>query len=186
MAAEEIAHKVLKEDGDIQIRLYEPSVVAEITIEGTQKEAPNKAFRTLFDFINGNNVAQKEIEMTTPVSQEPVSQKIPMTTPVSQQRSEPGKWTIAFHMPSDMNLDETPKPKDERVSIREIPFQKKAAIRFSGTRSDNNIEKHESELRTYLKENDIPYKEPPKYAFYNSPFMPWFLRRNEVMFTLEE
>ena len=185
MATEEIAYNVIKKDGDIEIREYDETVVAEVTVKGTQKEAPSKAFRTLFNYIQGNNIAKQDIPMTAPVSQELKSQKIPMTAPVSQEQDAKGQWTIAFYMPNDMDFENTPLPKDEAVSIRRIPSVQKIAIRFSGTRSDSNIAEHENELKQYIVKNKIEVAGTPMYAFYNAPWTPWFMRRNEVMFTVK-
>ncbi len=185
MAAEEIEYKVIKKDGDIEIREYAETVVAEVTVEGSQKEAPSKAFRTLFNYISGENIAKQEIPMTTPVSQELSSQKIPMTSPVSQQQEGQNSWTIAFYMPNDMDFENTPLPKNDSVTIRRVPAVQKIAVRFSGTRSDNNIAEHESELKQYIVDNKIEVTGAPMYAFYNPPWTPWFLRRNEILFTLK-
>ena len=183
MAAEEIAHKVVKEDGNIQIRDYESTVIAKVDVKSSREEAGGKAFMTLFNYIQGENVATQEIPMTAPVSQVE-SQKIPMTAPVSQEQQAEGVWSIAFHMPNDMALKTTPKPKNENVTITEIPARRMAAIRFSGRGTDSNVYEHEKELRAYLDKNEIAYIDEPVYAFYNSPMVPWFLRRNEVLFPL--
>lgn len=186
MAADEIAHNVIKQDGNIQIREYAPTVVAEVTIQSTRSEAPSRAFRTLFDYISGNNITAQNIPMTTPVSQEPSSsQEIPMTTPVSQEQADDGSWTIAFYMPNDMKLEDAPQPKNEKIIMRAVPAKRMAAIRFSGRGTDSNIAQHEKELRDYLNANDIAYEDKPLYAFYDAPFVPWFLRRNEVLLTLK-
>lgn len=185
MATEEAAYSVIKKDGDIEIRQYEETVVAEVTVNGTQKQAPSKAFRTLFKYIQGNNVAKQEIPMTAPVSQELKSQKIPMTAPVSQEQNIEGEWVIAFYMPNDMNFENTPIPQNDAVTIRRVPAVQKIALRFSGTRSDGNIAEHESELKQYIEDNKIKVTGAPMYAFYNPPWTPWFMRRNEVMFTVK-
>ena len=184
MATEEIAHKVIKKDGDIEIRAYEETVIVKVIVESTRREAPNKAFRTLFNFISGDNIMKQDIAMTAPVSQQPVSQKIPMTTPVAQEKTGEGQWQIAFYMPNDMEFDTTPKLTNENVTIERIPAQKMAAIRFSGRGTDSNIAEHETELLQYLEVNKIDYIPEPIYAFYDAPWVPWFLRRNEVLFKL--
>lgn len=184
MATDEIAHKVLKEEGNIEIRAYEPSVVAEVEVRAQRDEATGKAFRTLFNYISGNNVSSKKIAMTTPVAQE-ASQKIDMTTPVSQEKSGENTWMIAFYMPNEMSFETTPKPKDKRINIRAVPAKKMIAIRFSGRSTDSNVYQHEKELRDYIKKSDIKFKDKPLYAFYSAPFVPWFLKRNEVLFELK-
>lgn len=188
MAVEEIKYTVIEELGsDIEIRDYAPVVIAEVTIEGSRSEAPGAAFSYLFDYISGNNIAAQEIPMTAPVSQEAVpSQKIPMTAPVTQEQLEPDVWKVAFYMPADMTMDNAPAPKSDKVSLREVDFGKMIAIRFSGRGSDSNINKHDKELKQYLNDNDIAFDESGRViAFYNSPFTPWFLRRNEVLYPLK-
>jgi effector-binding domain-containing protein len=183
MATEEIAHTVIEKDGDIEIRHYDETVMAEVIVEGDRDEAINRAFRTLFNYIDGNNIA-----MTTPVSQEQssVSKKIAMTTPVSQKQADgENTWSVAFYMPNDMSYEDTPKPKDDAVTIRRVPERKMAAIRFSGLRSNGNLEDHEQELRDYLQTNNIIHDDTPLYAFYDAPWVPWFLRRNEILLPLQ-
>ncbi len=186
MATEEIKYNVLQQDGDIEIRSYTPVVIAEVTVEGSRSEAPNAAFRTLFNYITGENVAAQKIPMTAPVSQEAVSQKIPMTAPVTQEQLEPNVWKIAFYMPADMTLASAPKPKSDKITLREVNFGKMVAIRFSGRGSDSNINEHDEKLKTYLTNNNIAFDKTKRViAFYNSPFVPWFLRRNEVLYPVK-
>lgn len=190
MAVEEIKYEVLKKDGNVEIREYAPVIIAEVTVEGARSEAPSAAFRTLFKYISGDNIAasggSQEIPMTAPVSQEAVQQKIPMTAPVTQEQLEPNLWKVAFYMPADMTMETAPTPKSDKITIREVKFGKMAALRFSGRSSTNNIVEHDTELKTYLRENDITFKEKGRIlAFYNSPFTPWFLRRNEVLYPIK-
>ena len=184
MASDEIAHKVLKEEGNIQIREYKSAVKAVVDIKASRSDATGKAFRVLFNFIRGNNISSKEISMTTPVSQTS-SQEISMTTPVSQEKSSEGSWSVAFYMPNKMSFEETPKPKDKRISIEKVPARKMIAIKFSGRSTDSNIYEHEKELKEYIKKNEIKTVGDPIYAFYSAPFIPWFMRRNEVIFVVE-
>lgn len=40
----------------------------------------------------------------------------------------------------------------------------------------------ERALRTWLRERDVKPAGPATYAYYNAPFVPGFLKRNEVVF----
>ena len=189
IAVEEIQYNVVKKESDIEIREYKPVVIAEVTVEGSRSEAPNTAFRILFDYISGNNIAAQKIPMTAPVSQEAVSekipQKIPMTAPVTQEQVEPDVWKIAFYMPTDMTLETAPKPNSDKITIKEVKFGKMIALRFSGRWTDSNIEEHDNELKSYMQDNNITFNKNDRIlAFYNAPFTPWFLRRNEVLYPL--
>lgn len=185
VASEEITYSVIKSDDNIELRQYQPANVAQITISGTRKEAANKAFMPLFNYIQGNNIASEKIPMTTPVSQAAASQKIPMTTPVSSQQTGEGEWVVSFYMPNEMSVNEVPTPKDERITIKHIPARTIAAIQFSGRPSHEELEAYADKLRQYLEANAINYNNDPLFAFYNSPQTPDFMRRNEVLFEID-
>ena len=180
MAIEEAGYTVVATDGDLELRDYEPRVLVETTVEGDFEESGNRAFRLLFNYISGANRSRTKIEMTAPVSQEAASEKIPMTAPVSQERG-PGGWRVAFLLPASYSWETAPLPTDERVSLRRVPAQRMAAIRFSGTWGWSRFDEHEKALRDFIAERGLAIAGPPEYARYNPPFTPWFLRRNEVL-----
>ena len=179
-AVEEAKYEVLSRDGDIELRQYEGSIVAETVVRGDFDEAGNRAFRKLFRYIDGNNEAREEIAMTAPVSQEAASEKIAMTAPVSQQR-QGDAWAVSFMMPASYTMDTVPKPVDPEVRIREIPAQRVAAIRYSGFWSEKNYSEHLAELEAWLRANALEPAGEPVWARYDPPFKPWFMRRNEIL-----
>jgi effector-binding domain-containing protein len=179
-AVEEAKYEVLSRDGAIELRDYESSIVAETVVSGDFDEAGNRAFRKLFNFIDGNNVAGEEIAMTAPVSQEAASEKIAMTAPVSQSR-DGDAWAVSFMMPAAYTMETVPKPVDPEVRIREIPSQRMAAIRYSGFWSEKNYREHLSELENWLQANGLEPAGDPVWARYDAPFKPWFMRRNEIL-----
>jgi hypothetical protein len=144
----------------------------------------------------------QEIEMTTPVIQEAIAsedrktkmtdsarqeqlesegQEIEMTSPVRQETIDSTKYRIAFVMPKQFTLATLPKPKDDRIQIREIPAKKVAVIRYSGTWSEENYKEHEALLYQFLMEKGYKVIGEPVWARYDPPFMPWLFRRNEIM-----
>ena len=56
-----------------------------------------------------------------------------------------------------------------------------AVKKFPGRWSEKNYKKFENQLLDALVENDIEVIRDPIFARYNSLFVPWFMRRNEVM-----
>ncbi|MEM1376266.1 MAG: heme-binding protein, partial [Pseudomonadota bacterium] len=79
-----------------------------------------------------------------------------------------------------------PSPADRSVTLHEIEPSRRAAIRFSGVANDNLIAEQESKLRDWLAERGVDVAgSEPTYAYYNDPMTPGPLRRNEVMFILE-
>ena len=180
MAVEEAKYRVLSRDGDIEIRLYEPQIVAEVVVGGPLEDAGTVAFRKLFNYISGENRSRAKIAMTAPVAQEPQQEKIAMTAPVSQESTEKG-WAVSFMMPASYTMDTIPEPLDADVNIREIPSRTAAAIRYSGFWSEVRYQKFLGILRDWLAERKLTAIGEPIWARYNPPFMPWFLRRNEIM-----
>lgn len=180
VAAEEPQYQVLEQSGDFEIRQYQPYIVAETLVAGDFSEVGNKGFQRLFDYIQGKNRKKEEIPMTAPVTQETASAKIPMTAPVGQEKAA-GKWRITFVMPSSYTMATLPEPLDPEIKLTKIPGRLMAVHRYSGTWSKARYEAKERELREFIKEKGLEAVGEPLWARYNPPFMPWFLRRNEVM-----
>lgn len=172
-------YTVVEKDGAIEIRDYEPMVVAEARVTGERREAINEGFRIIADYIFGDNSAAKTVAMTAPVTQQS-GQKIAMTAPVTQQ-GESGAWKVRFVMPSSYSLATLPRPNNPAVLLEEVPASRFAVIRFSGRGTEQSLERHASELAAYLKARNLAPLSAPVYAFYNPPWTLPFLRRNEVM-----
>ena len=177
-------YKVIQSEQNIEIRQYEPMIIAEVEVDGKREDAIRDGFRLLADYIFGNNTVQQVISMTAPVQQKE-NQKIAMTAPV-QQQSMGKSWRMSFVMPSKYKLDSLPVPNNNRVRLKEILTKKFVVIEFSGTNSNENVTKHENQLMNYIEANQINIIGSPKYAFYNAPWTLPFLRRNEVMIEIKQ
>ena len=182
--------KSVRKDGDIEIRAYDPMIAAEVTTTGERGEAINEGFRILAGYIFGGNAGQQSIEMTAPVTQQPEVSKgrrIAMTAPVTQEAGEnQNEWKVSFIMPAEYTLSSLPKPNDTRIKFMEIAEYKAAVIRFSGPNTDNNLMSHKTELMTWIRDNKMSTDGEPVYAFYNPPWTPPFMKRNEVMVKISE
>jgi len=177
-------YKVIQSQKNIEIRQYDPMIIAEVEIEGNRKDAINDGFRIIADYIFGNNSVEQVISMTAPVQQKE-NQKIAMTAPVQQELK--GKlWRISFVMPSKYSMESLPVPNNNSVHLKEVLAKKFAVIEFSGTNSNENLNEHENQLMNYVEANKIKIIGSPKYAFYNAPWTLPFLRRNEVMFEINQ
>ena len=117
--------------------------------------------------------------MTAPVSQVQ-SEKIAMTAPVGQQAAE-GGWAVSFMMPSSYTMETIPQPKDESVVIRQIPAYRAVAIRYSGFWSEKKYLEHLEKLNDWIDSDGYKRLGDPVWARYDPPFMPWFMRRNEIL-----
>jgi SOUL heme-binding protein len=172
-------YKVAKRNGNIEIRDYEPMIVAETEVTGGRREAISEGFRIIADYIFGNNAASEKVAMTAPVTQQG-SEKIAMTAPVTQQ-GDGKSWRVRFVMPSKYTIRTLPKPNNPAVALQEIPAKRFAAICFSGMGREDSLERHTKELSDFLSAENLTPLSAPTYAFYNPPWTLPFLRRNEVL-----
>jgi hypothetical protein len=159
MALEEPTYEVLLTVGDVEFRRYDPYMLAEVTVDGDSQD--RRAFQILAGYIFGDNDE---------------SEKMNMTAPVETRGSD-----YAFVMERKYSLNTLPRPSDERIRIVEREGRVVAALRFSGRWSEGNFRKHEARLLDSLAGMDVEMTGAPELARYNSPFTPWFLRRNEII-----
>ena len=175
-------YKVIQSEQNIEIRQYEPMIIAEVEVDGKREDAIRDGFRLIADYIFGNNTVKQNISMTAPVQQK---ENIAMTSPVQQQLA--GKsWQISFVMPSEYSMESLPVPNNNRVRLKEILAKKFVVIEFSGSNSNENVIEHENQLMNFIEANQINIIGSPKYAFYNAPWTLPFLRRNEVMIEINQ
>jgi SOUL heme-binding protein len=193
MAIEEPKHRVLETAGKIELREYEPSLLAEVETTGERSAAINAGFRILAGYIFGGNQGGNKIAMTAPVTQlpEPATkqgEKIAMTAPVTQESvgaTGDSRWRVAFMMPSKFTMETLPKPNDERIKFRVSGPVKRAAIVFDGFSTQSNLESHRAKLEAFVKERGLKTNGDYQMAFYNDPFtLPWN-RRNEWWVAIE-
>ncbi len=184
MAIEEPKYRVIEQSGAFELRVYDPKIIAEVEVSGTQKEASRAGFKLIAGYIFGGNTSRKggneEISMTAPVTMQPESEKINMTAPVNMKQTG-DKWRMHFVMPSEYTLATLPKPNNLAVTIRQVDGSKYAVIRFSGFAGKAKVEKKTTELKKWLESKNIKPIDEPELARYNPPWTLPFMRRNEVM-----
>lgn len=167
-----------------EVRRYPAHLVAEVDVEGPFDEAINRGFRLLAAFIFGANVGKQKLAMTAPVLQEPVTQEIPMTAPVLQ-KSAGNQHVVSFVMPSEFTKESLPTPTDTSVQIREVPACLAAVREFSGRSSETVFAKQLSGLMRRLQEHpESTVVGSPRFARFDPPWKPGFLRHNEVLVTV--
>lgn len=169
--------------GAVEIRRYAPYVVAQVLVQGNAEDAGNDAFRILAGYIFGKNKGERRLAMTAPVTQASAPVTLPMTAPVTRSAAGSG-WLVQFVLPRGVTLASAPEPLDARVQLREVAATRLAAIRYSGFWSDANYDEHLARLRHTLTEAGIAWTGEPVFSRYDPPFMPWFLRRNEIWLAL--
>jgi SOUL heme-binding protein len=183
MAIEEPAYQVLETYPEFELRRYGPTLVAVTEVSGDFDGAGNQAFRRLADFIFGNNAAGEKIEMTAPVTQAPArgtggASGAPSETITPEPQ---GHYRVSFVMPGRFTAETLPAPKDPGIQIRGEPPRTLAARRYSGRWTWENYHDNETVLLDAVRAAGLTPVGPTLYARYNAPFIPWFLRRNEVL-----
>lgn len=186
MAIEEPGYEVERRlDGDdVELRRYAPYVVAQVRVDGPSDRADSEGFRVLAGYIFGKNKGERKMAMTAPVTQTPAPVKMAMTAPVTQAPVAEG-YLVQFVLPKGVTLETAPEPLDSRVTIREVPAQRVAAITFSGFWSQDNYQRHLGQLTSGLTAAGLRWKGEPVYSRYDAPWTPWFMRRNEIWLALE-
>ena len=159
MALEEPQYKLLLTIDDVEFRAYEPYIVAGVTV--SREDADRQAFQILAGYIFGGNKS---------------GEKMAMTTPVETRGND-----YAFVMERKYSMETLPEPQDDRVHLRHQPARIVAVRRFSGRWTERNIGRHEQQLLADLASLGVETTGQPELARYNSPFTPWFLRRNEII-----
>lgn len=182
-AIEEPRYTVVEQRDGFEVRQYPPYVVAEVVVPGPASAAGNQGFRLLAGYIFGNNKGERKIEMTAPVTQSAAPMKIEMTAPVTQQPAG-GGYVVQFVMPARFTLATLPEPVDPAVRLREMPGGRYAVIRYSGFWSDSNYREHLEALQRAVAAAGLATTGEPVYARYDAPYVPWFMRRNEIWLRL--
>jgi hypothetical protein len=136
---EEPVFEIVKKESDFELRSYRPMIVAEVFVQGDISTAGKEGARLVKDYIFREGANEpvdvswsdpEKISMTLPVTMEKTPEKIFMTVPVTMEPNAESGYRLHFVMPSKYTLQTLPKPADPRVTLREIPSQKVAAVPF--------------------------------------------------------
>jgi DNA gyrase inhibitor GyrI len=149
-------YKVLKQAGQYEVREYPTLAIVQTPMRGA-----DDSFMRLFRYIDGQNAATQKIAMTTPVY---------MTGD-----------TMAFVMPEKIPADRVPQPKNSQVALGSIPAGKFAVLRFSGGRNASNETNAVVALTAWMQREKLTPTGDPVFGYFDPPWTPVFLRRNEVM-----
>lgn len=181
-SVEQPDYQTEERDGRFELRRYSALLVAETWATGERAAALNQGFRRLADYIFAKSRGGESIAMTAPVLSDR-GEKIAMTAPVLSDAGGWG-WRTRFVMPSRFTRETLPPPP-EGVAIESVAPRRVAAMRFAGSPDSAVLARREGELRDWIAARGLRGG-AVEYAFYNSPFVPGPLRRNEVLIPLEK
>lgn len=165
---ETAAFTAVKTDGTFEVRDYPELSVALTRMDGQQKDRDGR-FMRLFRYIEGNNEGEKKIAMTTPVF---------MT-----RGDSPG---MSFVLPQKVAESGAPAPKDSDVTVQKLPAQRCAVHRFTGLQSAKNEDEALAKLRSWMAEQKLEAAGEPFFAYYDPPWTPGPLRKNEVLIPVKK
>lgn len=165
-ATETPEYKVVRTDEKFEIRDYPALTIATTPMNGG---GMNGSFGQLFRFITGSNEGSEKIEMTSPVLIETLKEK----------------KTMSFIMPKKAVEKGVPKPAGETVTLGKVEAARFAVFRFSGSRTTENEKTAIEKLNEWLTAQKIVRRGEPVFAYYDPPWTPTFLRRNEVMVRID-
>ena len=157
---------IIRKSGSFELRDYPRLIVAQTPMtEGGM----NGSFGKLFRYITGKNAA---------------SGKIPMTAPVLID-GDSGHRTMSFVMPNTVAEEGVPAPTEADVKVVTRVPGRYAVMRFRGPRTTFNEQRALAKLRGWMQEHRITPSGDPVFAYYDPPWTPPFLRRNEVLVAAE-
>ena len=160
---ESAPYRVAQAKGKFELRDYSKLLIVE-----TPMRDGDSSFLRLFHYIGGQNAASK---------------KIPMTTPVFICGGQTNA-TMSFVLPKNINIDLAPKPAGSDLRLRELPAGRFAVLRFRGGRNAGNETHALAKLEAWLTQQSLKPEGGPIYGYFDPPWTPPFLRRNEVMLRL--
>ena len=161
MAIEQPSYTILTKDDAIEVRQY-PVIIVAVAQENDLRGY--SGFSRVFEYISGDNAKREKIAMTSPVIN------------TLDERA----MTTAFVMPKAYDLSTLPQPQSGRLALVEKPSRLVAAIRFSGNINARIIAQKAEELKAWIANHGYEVLGNLELARYNPPFIPGFLKRNEV------
>jgi hypothetical protein len=156
-------YEVLYTRENFEIRFYPEAILATVEMNGTYDNSRNSGFQVLAGYIFGGNEENSQIAMTSPV----------------RMSGNEKLNTMSFVLPSKMEFDNLPEPKDKRILLHKSKPMYTASLQFGGYANEADIAKHREKLAEILKQLNIQHTNQFEFLGYNSPFQP-VNRRNEV------
>lgn len=161
-------YHMVSADRPFELRDYPALTLVETTAARNAREADD-GFMRLFRFITGNNAEARKISMTTPVF-------------ISGTETNSA---MAFVMPATLAADRVPMPADATLQVREMPAGRFAVLRFGGRRVPAREAAAVERLKAWMQARGLRAEAGPIFGYFDPPWTPSFLRRNEVMLRTE-
>jgi len=185
-------------DGGVELRRYEPYLIAETMVNGIGFREPTGAgFKACAGYIFGKNQKRSSSGWFSSVQED--AEKMAMTAPVRVSGDSPlmmsggqdtstitmKKTKVSFVIGNKYSLKTAPKPLDKNVKLRQVPAHTLAVRTFAGPPpKDVRVQKERTKIEDALEKAGrmVPGRDQETLVYgYHDPFItPNFLRRNEV------
>jgi len=165
---ETASYEVIKKyDKHIELRKYLVHYLAQ-TISQLDNRYSN-GFGKVFNYISGENEQSEKIRMTTPV--------------ISQVRDD--TLSTSFVVPSKYKGN-PPVPSSGDVQIKVLEEGYYIVIRFKGGWNDKSFRKYNDLIINKIHQEGLKLLSDAYILRYQPPFIPNFLKRNEIMYLVKE
>ena len=168
MSIETPQYKLIKKEGNFEIRSYDEMVVARTSVNRDYKESILTGFRRIAGYIFGDNDKEMKISMTAPVISD---------CPSSNEKP----YEILFVMPKEHSLEDLPKANTELISIEKESLGEVAVLVFGGWATETRSLNYQKKLLAFINKQSLKYKGSFMIAQYNSPWALPPFRKNEAM-----
>ena len=165
------AYELIQEDEKFELRRY--TGFRTVTATMNDSTGMNRGFGQLFKYITGENEKQQKIAMTVPVLMTEDSE--------ISGASASNSTTMSFVIPAEVADKGAPEPSGKNVSLTETGAGEFAVLRFDGFRDAGAIKIAEEKLRSWIQKQGWTVSGEKKVAYYDPPWTPGLLRRNEVL-----
>lgn len=155
-------YDVLVKEKEFEIRKYADFFIVEY--ENKNDPEIKNGFGSLFKYISNDNKENEKISMTIPVIQEETEEKKKM----------------AFVVPEKFS-NQIPEPNNPNLKVKNFDEGLFGSIQYSGFSNKSKELKMKKRLDEWLLEKGYQKQSNYMLAFYNAPFVPPMLRRNEIL-----
>jgi hypothetical protein len=160
-------YTVVSKDGDFEVRRYPDMKGAATSMTAADGDGRNSGFGRLFRYISGDNEGKNKIAMTSPVFVE--------------ADGEAREQAMIFVMPKATVAAGVPDPASDTVTVKTLKGGDFAVLRFKGYRSKTAPKEAHTRLREWIAAAGLKAEGEPVFAYYDPPWIPEALRRNEVL-----
>ena len=167
---ESAPYTVVRSEGAFEVRDYPALATASTAMDPSGAERDDR-FMRLFRYIDGGNEASQKVAITTPVF---------MSGPAAGGAGDRAS-TMAFVLPKDVAAAGAPAPRSSQVVLQTMPARRVAVVRFSGVTNRQRDESKLNELKAWAQKENLTIEGDPFFAYYDPPWTPGPLRRNEAL-----